>query len=464
MKRAQSITKILALCLLALPFVRTPVQAEPLTLAECLEVAVAENPEMARARFEKQEAELRLEKARAGYYPELSLEALSGYKSRVNTTKQDDISVPVSPGAPPMVIPGPEFEIGDNRQHDLALSLRQPLYFGGQIKNGVRLFQAALAAARSRMDLEKRDIRHEVINAFYQLAMAEDFQKIALAAGKQIDSHLTDAENLLSQGMIIKSDLYPIKIRRLETDLKVVQAENAIARARAALATAMGLAPDSPVDIAVDWEQQPPWPIPKNITTGAVERAEQEIARQQIEMAAAEADIARAARLPGVGLTASTHYGWPGFTTNDPGWDTWWQAGVNITWNIFDMGRRRHEQMAAREKVNRLDKARQALDRRIDLDRINCRLAYEEACRQRIINKEKVVSARENYQTKADNFRVGMASGTDYLDAHTELMTAETDLSIAAARVRVAWADYLRSLGLDPEPPAGTRLREGETR
>jgi outer membrane protein TolC len=283
--------------------------------------------------------------------------------------------------------------------------------------------------------------------------MAMEYKKIAEAAKKQIDSHLQDARNLLDQGMIIKNDLYPIEIRQLETEQQILQADDAIAKARAALAEIMGLSPDTPVDIAVDRENPPPWPVPEELTAAPPEREEQKIARRMVEMAAAEESIAGGARLPKVGLTASTHYGWPGFKGNDPDWDTWWQAGVNLSWNVFDMGRRGNEQKAARAKKTRLENDREAVDRRIALDRLNARLTYEEACRRRIIGEEKVLAARENYRSRTENYRVGMASGSDYLDAHTELMTAETDLSITSARVRVAWADYMRALGMDDTGP-----------
>ncbi|MEW6079306.1 MAG: TolC family protein [Thermodesulfobacteriota bacterium] len=421
----------------------------PLTLEQCLDMAAAGNPDIVRAEKGEEETAYRLKKAEAGYFPEMGVSASAGYISQVNQTRPDDVTVTLTPGQPPITIPGRAIEIGDEQNRDLSLALWQPLYAGGSIKNNVRMSEAALSAAVSQTALQKSDIRKRVTTAFYELAMAVESKKIAEAAKNQIDSHLQDARNLLAQGMIIKNDLYPIEIRRLETEQQIIQTEDAIAKTRAALAEIMGLSPDTPVDIAVDWKNPPPWPVPEDLTAAPPERQEQKIARQQVEMAAAEEAIAGGARLPRVGLTASTHYGWPGFKGNEPDWDTWWQAGVNLTWNVFDMGRRGNEQKAARTKKTRLEKDREAIDRRVALDRLNARLTYEEACRRRIIGEEKVLAARENYRTREDNYRVGTATGSDYLDAHTELMTAEIDLSITCARVRIAWADYMRALGIE---------------
>ena len=279
------------------------------------------------------------------------------------------------------------------------------------------------------------------------MASAQEFKQIAIASRDQILSHLKDATNLLDQGMLLKSELLPIDIRRLDTELKIVQAENAMARAKAALAERMGMPPDKPVDIQVNWNQCPPWPIPQTLLTSDPIRPEQRIALAQIEAAAAEADIATGGLRPQVGLTTSGHYGWPGFVATEPDWEPWWQAGVNVSWNIFDMDQRKNELNAALAKKSRLEQSKQSVDRQIELDRINTRLSYEEAYQKMLIAKEKVASAQENFNTKENNFKVGMANNTDYLDAHTELMNAKSELTVISAQVQTTWADYLRALG-----------------
>jgi outer membrane protein TolC len=131
----------------------------------------------------------------------------------------------------------------------------------------------------------------------------------------------------------------------------------------------------------------------------------------------------------------------------EPEWEPWWQAGVNVSWNVFDMDQRKNELNAALAKKTRLEQSKESIDRKIELDRINTRLSYEEAYRKMLIAQEKVVSAQENFNTKENNFKVGMATNTDYLDAHTELMNAKSELTVISAQVRTAWADYLRALG-----------------
>ena len=437
-----------ALLLAAVTLHPVAIFARPLTLEQCLEIALSENPEIARAGYAREEARLLKEEARAGYFPELALGTSAGYRSEVNTTRQDPITIPTGPATPPLTIPGRETEIGDNTTADLSVSLRQSLYTGGAVAAGVKAAEAGLEGAEIQVRLEERDTRRRVIAAFYDLAVAVEMEKIARASVTRITGHLDDAQNMLEQGLILRSDLLPIRMRKLDSDLAVIEAGNAVAKAGAALARSMGLDPEAGIDIAADWNNPPPWPIPSSLAAAGM-REEQQIVDRQIEAADARARAARGARRPQVGLTASAHCGWPGSVGNDPDWDTWWQAGVSASWTIFDMGRRRSQEQSALTRQRQLEQTAKSLDNRIAQERVVARLAYEEACRRQEIMVEKVDTARENYQTKKDHFQVGIATSTDYLDAHTDLLGAEFDLAAARARVRVAWSDYLTSMGLD---------------
>jgi outer membrane protein len=425
----------------------TQAQEKPLTLEECLDIAFENNLDISQAKKGRDEAEFKLKQAQGRQYPQVDMDVMSGYSSDVTKLRVGDTIVQAPPPFGELTIPGKNMVIGEHEKADLAVGLLQPIYTGGQIEGGIRAATAGFEGSTHQIALAKTQVRSQVISGFYLLANAEELKNIAIASRNQILSHLKDATNLLDQGMLLKSELLPIDIRRLDTELKIVQAENTIARAKASLAERMGMPPDQPVNILVDWNHCPPWPIPYELLASNPIRPEQKIALAQIEAAKAEADIATGGMRPQVGLTTSGHYGWPGFIATEPEWEPWWQAGVNVSWNIFDMDQRKNELNAALAKKFRLEQSKASVDRQVELDRINTRLSYEEAYRKMLIAKEKVVSAQENFNTKEDNFKVGMANNTDYLDAHTELMNAKSELTVISAQVQTAWAEYLRALG-----------------
>jgi outer membrane protein TolC len=426
----------------------------PLRLEDCLNIAFENNLDLSQAKKGREEAAFRLKQAEGRRYPEVGIGAMSGYMSDVNKMRIGDITVEGPAGIGPLTVPGKNITVGEHEKTDLFVALLQPIYTGGKIKGGIRAASAGYEGSNQQLALVKSQVRQQVINAFYQLTKARELKRIAIASREQIESHLKDAKNLMDQGMMLKSEMLPVDLRRLDMELKIVQADNAAARATASLAERMGLPPDKALDISKDPEPPPPWPIPDALANSTVKRPEQQISEKQIEAAAGEIDIAGAELLPQVGLTASGHYGWPGFIATQPDWEPWWQTGVQLSWNVFDMDQRKNEKNAAQAKKSRLEEARAAVDQMIALDRINTRLAYGEACRKILISKEKVISAQENFKTKEDNFKVGMATNTDYLDAHTELLNATSELALISAEVQPAWEDYVRAGGVEDHPMA----------
>ncbi len=422
--------------------------AEPYSLNDCLEMAMERNPDLSQARKLAAEAALRVTQAESRRFPELNLSARAGYVSELSQMEFESSTIQVMPDMPPITMPGRKMEVGEHESCDLSLNLTQPIYMGGRIKNAIDYMQMAASSVGYRVDATEEQLRYDVVFAFYQLAKTMEIKEIANALLELTDTHLNDAGNLLEQGMLLKSDLLPIKLRRLEAELNIVKAENAVARSEALLAERIGLDGNEKPEIEIDWNKEPPWPIPNEIEQSDTLRPEQKILHQGIELADKEAKISRGGLKPEVRLSLVEHFGWPGFVNDDPEWTPWWQAGINVSWNVFDKGRRRLEYKEALVRRERAADASRALDRKISLDRTNTRLNYEESYRKLQIAREKVTTAEENYRIFRDSFKEGVASNTDYLDAQTELTNSRNEQAVIAAELRIAWADYLRALGI----------------
>lgn len=421
-------------------------QEAGLSLGECLSLALKHNQDLERARITQQVAGFTREKANASNYPDVSLEGSSGYISQLSQIELKGMRVDI-PNMETLSIPGRKMEMGTHAKEDLALSLTQPLYSGGRIKSRVRMADAGVDIAFHQVALEKQTISNQVTTLFFQLAKALEYRKVVIQSLEQMEAHLKDAKNLVGQGMLLKSDLYPIEIRRLDTKLMIIKADNAVSRAKAALAERLGLSPEKDLHIRVNWNHAPPWPLPTELSQEKGRRQETMIARKQIELAQAEIELAEAAFRPQIGLAASSHYGYPGFKVQSPEWDSWWQAGILVSFTLFDGEMRAAEREIARLNKRRSEKAKESVDHRVALDQINARLSYEEAQRNMEITRQKVLAAKENFRLKNDNFKAGMATNTDFLDAHTELVKARAEEVFVSAEIRIAWSDLLRALG-----------------
>ena len=151
---------------------------------------------------------------------------------------------------------------------------------------------------------------------------------------------------------------------------------------------------------------------------------------------------------PSVSTYVAGHYGWPGFTTNDPEWTPYWQAGINVSLDVFDMGKKKSEISEARIAFERSQKALEEVSKKIGLDVSITGFNYGESMKKFQIAKDKKSTAEENLRITTENFRSGLVSNSAYLDSQLELMKADNEMATLGAELRITWADYLRAFGM----------------
>ncbi|MBN2144856.1 MAG: TolC family protein [Candidatus Aureabacteria bacterium] len=414
------------------------------TLSDCLNKALESNPEIEQAKKHLEASGYQAKQAKTFFYPTTDMTASTGTVSESSSIRFESMpySSPLTESSGPLVM-----QIGEKERSELSVRLSQKVYTGGMLQNKAKAASEKEQAAIYELELRRDQIRHEVIRAFYQLMKAMEMKKVALAGREQINRHLQDATNLLNQGMLMKNELLTIDMKKCDIDLMIIQSEHLIAKTKALLAERMGLSPQDELTIESSLSDKPPWPIPSVFLEKNRLRMEQLITKQMISASNAELNALKGSELPQVGLTLSAHHGWPGFISNDPQWSSWWQAQLQVSWNVFDMGRKRlaiSEMSAEKEK---LESSMQSLGNKIALDRLNTRLNYEECRKNTEIASKKVASAQENFRIVEDQFHSGTATNATFLDAQTDLTKAGMEQAVAMADLRIAWADFLMSLG-----------------
>ena len=128
-------------------------------------------------------------------------------------------------------------------------------------------------------------------------------------------------------------------------------------------------------------------------------------------------------------------------------WQDSWDASVNVSWLLWDGGRRRAQQaeavaasQAVRARVADFDRqvTFEVQQRRLELD--NSRAAIDAA-------GDGVRSAVEAQRVVTERFRAGVVTSTDVLDAEQAVLVAELDLTRSRVNARVAEARLARAIG-----------------
>ena len=236
---------------------------ESKNLADCIETAIKNNPGFAQTRLLLEEALQRENQAKTLDYPSAVFSANSSVTSEENQALMD------------MGQAGEKkMKMGEKERADMALTLSHLLYSGNKIKNGISSREALRESADFKIQAEENILRFEVIRTYYQLAKFLNLKKVNEASKKQIEIHKKDAENQVSQGMLLKNEILMIDIRVMDAEQAILTAENGISKMQMLLSEQMGVSLEEKVTPVVNWDLLPPFPIPKMFDKDSLRRPE----------------------------------------------------------------------------------------------------------------------------------------------------------------------------------------------
>ena len=318
---------------------------------------------------------------------------------------------------------------------------------------GRRAALRASDASQSSETWTRLTIRVDVIRAYYGAVLSAERATMLRSAVRAAHAHQVQAEAMVRQGMVTKSDALLAAVRAGEMDAQLAEADGAATSARRQLAVLLG---GDGVDVPADMPALAELPTAERIravvsddtsSSGAQSRADVDAATHGLDAAKADALRARAASLPRI--NSFVRYDW-----NSPdrpyGGDRNWTAGIMASWSPFtgasDIADMRGA--AAREGQARAGTEAAQANARLDVEQTRTTLLV--ALKRLGIAERAVTQSAEAHRIVARKYEGGLASVAELLDAQT----AETGSTLAFAQSRyaviIAAADRRRAVGSDP--------------
>lgn len=415
-----------------------------LTLQDALERALRNSQRLAEMQARVDAAEAVEAGRQAADRPLVAV--LGGY-TRTNHVDEFVIAAPgAAPGQPPRVLYP---DAPDN--YRARLDLQWPIYTGGRTDALERAAGAERSAAGADLAAARADLRLEVTRAFWALVTAGESERVLARALESIEAHVQDLRSRLEQGLIPPNDLLSAEAQRSRQRLLAIEAQNGRAIAEAdvrRLIDDQSSARIEPV-ATLDEVAVAPADVAMLIAEARARRPERQALADRAASARARGDAAGAATRPQLGINAGYDYARPNpriFPRADE-WSDSWDVSVNVSWSIWDGGRRRAEQAEAAAGTRALEARGSDFDRQLGFE---VRQRWLEASStQAAIDaaSDGVRAAVEARRVVGERFRAGVATSTDVLDAETAVLQAELDRTRALANARLAFARLDRALG-----------------
>jgi outer membrane protein TolC len=398
----------------------------PYRLEEMIDIAESNNPRTRVAWEQAKQAAEKIGLARSEYFPRLAGTALFANERFINPFPK-----PLAPLGYTMV---------ESPTIDAGLAMEYTVFDFGRRRTRLDASKAQRLAAVASFQRVNQDVAYDVVVAYYNLVTAQE----RLTAIRQIlataRTTQSAAEAQLANGRATLPDVLNAKAgtARAEYDLERSLGDEEIARVK--LRETLGVEPSDAITIEQP-EVAPDLSAVSNsvaslVETAMLDRPDLKSLAEKLRAADAEVKAARSAYRPTVEFesAASSQSIWPTVSQPSLGDTTQfvWSTAVQLKWNLFDGGLRRHE--ALRRVSEQRQTAEELREKSDDITRETwiAYLQFGTSVRQQEAARTLLQAATTSYDASLDAYRYGVKNLIDLVNAESQL--AEARLADVEAR------------------------------
>ncbi len=409
-------------------------QTPVLTLDSCFALAKANNAQLLTDQLEIQKAQEVKAQVFTKHFPQVSISYLAYYAARpiieygINDIQDDDLGAFLSalittlndPEGANMGLPT-EINLME-KGHGVNATAMMPVYAGGRILNGNRLANVGIEAAQLKAEVSERDMLENIESTYYLVLGLQDkvhTVESALALTDSLD-HIVDVA--LKAGLITKSDKLRLALKQNELKANQLQLNNGIVLASQLLCQQIGITyPEDglTLDTASFSIKNHADALRENFI-----RPEQQLLQLQIDAEKLRKKLTLGEALPQVGIGGTYSYG--NLVRKYKGnaialaqvsipLTQWWETSHKLKEHNIAIREAELMQKDLTEKMGL--QVKQAYNQMVEA----------EALMQS--DKAALDMAQENYRLAELNYRAGMNTITDVLEAHALLLQAKNAIT-----------------------------------
>jgi outer membrane protein TolC len=340
----------------------------------------------------------------------------------------------------------------DIGNYQAALVLEQPLVnvdaWAGR--------RGAIHAADATRDAEqwtRLSTSAGVVRAYYGIVLADERVTALRTAAQAAHAHVAEAEAMLRQGVVTKSDALLASVRAGDIDAQLAEATASVSTTRRQLALLLGRdAGDAPNAFIAATQMPSTQRIQAEVAADTIARvspprADVRAATDALAAARGDALRAKATLLPRINGFA--RYDWNSSTGLYAG-DRNWTVGVVATWNPFAGASELSDVVAANARARAAEAQADGARAQALVEIEQTRVALSTALTRLAIAERAVAQSVEAHRIVGRKYGGGLANVVELLEAQAVETQSALELSHARYTAIVAAAERRRAIGLDP--------------
>ena len=330
--------------------------------------------------------------------------------------------------------------------------VEQPI-FNADAWTGRRAAARAADASRASEEWTRLSTRVDVVRAYYGAVLAAERARTLESAASAAHAHVAQAEAMVRQGLVTKSDALLASVRAGEIDMQLAEARGGAATARQQLAVLLGgdgadrsVAPRLPATLP---SSDRIIAVTAGDTADVAPRPREDVRAASRGLDAARADALRAGSAWLPRLNSFARYDWNS-ANGLYGGDGNWTVGVMASWNVFAGASDVADMQATRGRVAAARAQAEGAQAHARVEVEQSRIALSVALARLTIADRAAAQGAEAHRIVGRKYEGGLATVAELLDA--QAVETKSALSLTEARwgAIVADAERRQALGLDP--------------
>ena len=427
--------------------------SQPLTIKECIQLALQNNATLRNAERRRRIAGTQVTAARSGVLPSLDLSLSSSRTQQGERDVQENVLVGFDADSNAIFERRSVVQNGYSTNfHSGRLDFNMPIFDFGANWNRVRQANAAEDGSSKSHESATQSTILLVYQRYLGYLKERQLLSVYEEAAKSSDEQLKRTESMYEIGSVAQGDVFRARTTHGNDRINLITQQNQVTNARDLLNVAMGRQAGTELSI-VDIEEVPAfreYTLEEVVNVTVEKNPELQSVRYEMRRAEFGKGIARTSFLPSLGLNASysrNHnearlvYG--DFSKNWAG-----TVGLGVRWNLFNGFADRAEVerqtllygIAEEEYTDRLRTLRQEAEQALLALR-----AWKEIT---AINSDNLVSAQEDLRLAQERYRVGAGTLLDIINAQANLTRARSTFIRAKYDSMIAYAQLHSTMGV----------------
>ena len=430
-----------------------PAQAMPLSLSECINLALENDESIEDAKYNRQSAKWNLSAVRrqsgitiawtSGAY-RIGGKDYRSYREAHEKYGNDGAEIFDDEGNYIRFASG---STAYNNTFSNSLSISMPLYTGGLIEGNIRNRRYGLNSADLTLENTRQTVKYQVIEAYYNVLQQENIVEVNESAVQMAAEQVNLLQIQYEEGSVAYADVLQMKVQMANYNQNLTTARSNLTVAKSSLLSIIELPEDTEIELTDRFLYKPYEFTLEECQKYALEnRPDLAAANYNVNQAEAAVSAAKSGNRPTVTGIASKSIAANGAFQSER--SEQWQAGISLSWNIFDNQVTSANVKSAQTSVKRMQAQVDLLHKTINLQ-VKSAYTQMKAAEQNVqITQIAVTQAEESYQIAVVRHVEGVDILLNVTNAQEKLTQAKTNYYTALYQYNLYKAQLEKAMGI----------------